>query len=81
MSASKEGIDFGIAVRHENGIGNLGGKKPQTEKGKNPRLNLQRAGGVLWPDKRHNEEDYCEECRSGANGGKNNARLIKIYAR
>jgi hypothetical protein len=50
LPASKKGIDFGIAIRYENGVGNLGGKKPHTEKCKNPRLNLQRSGGILWPN-------------------------------
>lgn len=81
MSASKKGIDFGIVVRYDNGVGNLGGKKPHTEKGKNPRLDLQRAGGFPWPDKRHDEEDHCEERRGSANCCKNNTRLIKICAR
>jgi hypothetical protein len=61
LLAIKKGIDFGIAGRQENSIGNLGGKKPQIEKGENPRLNLQRACRVLWPDQRDNEEDCCEE--------------------
>ena len=52
LHAIKEGINLGPAVRHENGVRNLGDKNPNTEKGEHPRLNLQRASGAIWPKDR-----------------------------